>query len=637
MILSRVYFAFRIVRFTPSYLFTLYIFWFHKLKIKSQVFLIINLMTRPPDPHFSPYKNIKTSLSSTTTDYDVILTLNEAVSNAHRIAIHTLQFLKMYLIHCFDTTHQFPIVDHSLIVNVMKTLAPKQTKRGRPPKDVTVELKTILQNFYLQYYQPTMATELPLSYEHMNTILEYMAVTIETGYLNNVRQHFVSTVERYVNVCFDKASRLESIKADPSLDSVAKKAQIAKLSALLRHIKMDILSSSPTLLSLSEYHAFILQARSKILPQKASYDRNNIYYDLQSHPQDYLQPMFLMLRFIESRGASIINLFPLRTSVIPKYIKIDTTSLVHLLLDEDKHRYTKGYLTTKGNLVRLQDQIWGLFFKTEKKCFYNKASHRYRFNHMIETDGVGCSIQLIHQDLFGRVNLHQPRNRFVMEKYIHETAVEVLRNKTLVAIDPNLSDLLYCVTKDDDQVIKLRYTQNQRRKETKSKEYQRSLEEFKASTIIEGQTVIQWETQFSQDIDQNQCHHKTLNFEKFRSYVRYKNLLNSKLLRFYEIFEHRRLKWYGYINRQRSESQFLNRFKKIFGPSDQVVIGIGDYEQHQHRKFKEPVKGKGFRKMFRKAGYKDVYLVDEHKTSWGGSVSRSRGARIRDLGGKRKV
>ena len=37
-------------------------------------------------------------------------------------------------------------------------------------------------------------------------------------------------------------------------------------------------------------------------------------------------------------------------------------------------------------------------------------------------------------------------------------------------------------------------------------------------------------------------------------------------------------------------------------------------QQKQHRKFKEPIKGKGFRCLFRRHGYK-VYLVDEHKTS----------------------
>ena len=41
---------------------------------------------------------------------------------------------------------------------------------------------------------------------------------------------------------------------------------------------------------------------------------------------------------------------------------------------------------------------------------------------------------------------------------------------------------------------------------------------------------------------------------------------------------------------------------------------IGDFEQRQRRKFKEPIKGKDFRTLFRKAGY-EVYLVDEFRTS----------------------
>ncbi len=58
----------------------------------------------------------------------------------------------------------------------------------------------------------------------------------------------------------------------------------------------------------------------------------------------------------------------------------------------------------------------------------------------------------------------------------------------------------------------------------------------------------------------------------------------------------------------------LNNFKKIFGSPNETIIGFGDFEQFKHRKFKEPVKGKGFRTLFRKAGYK-VYLVDEFRTS----------------------
>jgi hypothetical protein len=493
----------------------------------------------------------------------------------------------------------------------MKTLAPKQTQRGRPAKDETNRLKEQLRIFYTQHYQPLVNTEdmVDLNYEHMNHILAYMATSIETTYLNNVKQHFVTYVERYINVISDKKLKLEAINSNSNLTTSQKKDHVSQLCNLLRYLKTDILSLTSTLISPPLYHEFILQTRTAILPHKNSYEHNSIYYDLECHPQEYLVGMFRMMQKIENIGASIMNLFPLRTSIIPKYIKIDTTTLVHLLIDPQKHGYTKGHCTTNGNLVRLEDRIWKLFFKTQKRCFYNKEGHKYRFNYMIETDGVGCSIQLIRQDLFGRIHLRQTSNNMIQEKYIDQVPIESLENKKLVGIDPNLSDLLYCVTKDQDQVIKLRYTQNQRRKETKSKKYLRLIAGFKDNTRIEGQTVTQWETQLSQ------YNHKTLDFDKFQQYVKQKNLIISKLLQFYSAFIYRKLRFNGHINQQKSEAQFINRFKQLFGPPDVVVIGIGDYEQFRHRKFKEPVKGKGFRKMFRRAGYKNVYLIDEHKTS----------------------
>ena len=58
----------------------------------------------------------------------------------------------------------------------------------------------------------------------------------------------------------------------------------------------------------------------------------------------------------------------------------------------------------------------------------------------------------------------------------------------------------------------------------------------------------------------------------------------------------------------------MNQFAKIFGQPDQVVVGIGDFEQKQHRKFKDSVKGKGLRKVLRNAGF-DLFLVDGFRTS----------------------
>ncbi len=58
----------------------------------------------------------------------------------------------------------------------------------------------------------------------------------------------------------------------------------------------------------------------------------------------------------------------------------------------------------------------------------------------------------------------------------------------------------------------------------------------------------------------------------------------------------------------------IREFRAKFGTGEETVIAIGDWEQRQHSKCKEPVKGKGFRTLLRKAGY-GVYLVDELRTS----------------------
>ena len=68
------------------------------------------------------------------------------------------------------------------------------------------------------------------------------------------------------------------------------------------------------------------------------------------------------------------------------------------------------------------------------------------------------------------------------------------------------------------------------------------------------------------------------------------------------------------MNIQRSEQRLINSFIKIFGKPENTIVCFGDYEQKKHRKYKEPTKGKGFRDLFRKNGFK-IYSVDEFITS----------------------
>ena len=113
---------------------------------------------------------------------------------------------------------------------------------------------------------------------------------------------------------------------------------------------------------------------------------------------------------------------------------------------------------------------------------------------MIETDGISCSILLLRKD---KVNKRVQINSGNKEQYIDELkSYSKIKNKNIVAIDPKMSDLLYCVDKDDKDRNFYRYTQNQRRKETKSKKYEKIILGYKKEKI-EGKSVIEWETEIS--------------------------------------------------------------------------------------------------------------------------------------------
>ena len=126
--------------------------------------------------------------------------------------------------------------------------------------------------------------------------------------------------------------------------------------------------------------------------------------------------------------------------------------------------------------------------------------------------------------------------------------------------------------------------------------------------MIEKKSIPQHEAELSKE------NSKSVDLEKFKIYAQKKLILNRKLEHFYGQYIFRKLRLGAYFRTQISEAKLINNIKKKFGAPENVVICIGDWEQHSHRKFKEPTKGIGFRKTLRRAGYK-VFLVDEFRTS----------------------
>ncbi|CAM6067057.1 unnamed protein product [Sphagnum tenellum] len=130
---------------------------------------------------------------------------------------------------------------------------------------------------------------------------------------------------------------------------------------------------------------------------------------------------------------------------------------------------------------------------------------------MVETNGVSISILLVRKEYVGK-KVRKPRvGPPPPEQYIDElTDYTKVADKKLVAIDPNMSDLLYCVDGPDADKTIYRYTQDTRRKDTYVKKHRDYLQTRKHK-VIDGKRVVEWEVELSA------YNKKTTNFAAFKT------------------------------------------------------------------------------------------------------------------------
>ena len=550
------------------------------------------------------FKSIKTSLKSVLKHPEInTKILNDAVVKSNKIVIHTLQFLKLYLLDYYENNNNtLPVISKELINNSMKVVCGEKTeKRGKPAKNETIEMKDILTTFYNHHYLPFTQND-PIDYAGLNTVLDYLKEDVITMYENNIQLHYVEYVERYVNVVWKKKIIVDKIRKLGKTQN-EREIRVRNLCAELRKIKNDLLNvDEKPYQSNHNYHKWIVEQKKNILPKRTKFEKNSVMYDLKCKTIEYLPCMIFMMKQVENDGESVNNVFPLRSKIAPKYIRLDTTTLVNLLLR--KEHGTKGFFKTNGELKKNEDKIWKFFFRTERKMFHKTG---FSFHHMVSTDGIGLSILFLREDLVGK-KLPIMKKGISKDLYIDELGdYSTLQNKTIIGVDPGKEDLIYCVDNASKDANVFRYSQNQRRKETKMKKYNNIILAMKTNKI-DGKTIIEYETELSH------FNRKSLQITKYKEYLREKNRINHILFCFYRKELFRKLKFGKYINIKRNEQKMIRNFRNMYGNPDEVVICIGDWEQRKQMKYKEPTLGKGIRTLFRKNNF-NVFLVDEFRSS----------------------
>ena len=512
----------------------------------------------------SAYITIKTTLKSVLHDHnDVQPVITNLVFEMNDLMIHSYQFIRLYVLKCYNNNQPLPEINDKFILYCIKTLGVR-SNQGVKCKDI--DLLETLQEFYDKEYQPLLNHE-KTQLKNTTFLLPYLATQIHTSLSNNTQERFIQHFLRFINKTTEK---------------------ITEDKAILFKFKKQLLECNEE--TDNVFDEWKTTHLPNILPESI---KKSIHYDVKVKPFDYLKGMLYMNAVLEKEDHKLFQPLPLRNNIIPKHIILDTACIISLFCPENAK---KGELlqSVKEN----QYDVWNNLLNLQHKTF--KSNH-YQFHYQIQTDGISCSLLFIRKDLKdkkwgSRVPTLQEQEFHNIED-LSKDQLEEIKPRNIVGCDPGKRSLVYMM---DDKGNKLQYTAPQRKRESKAKTNQRILlVEKKRNNIIEKETRLSFQNS------------KSVDYEKFKKYLVEKDKLNKETLDFYQREVWRKMKFRQYSYGKKSIDTFLNKIKETF--SENILIGYGNWSRDTQMNHFMPTMNKGLRKVIHKKY--DTITINECNTS----------------------
>ena len=514
------------------------------------------------------YKTFKIPLKSILLNRNLVQpVINNLVFEMNDLIIHSYQFIRLYILNCYSNKTALPDIDTTFILYCIKTLG---TRSNQGVKSKNTELLDKLEKFYLEEYQPTINHE-KTNLKNTTFLLPYLATQIHTSLSNNAQEHFIQHFLRFINqttshITEDKSSLFN-----------------------LKHQLMTLDNETDEI-----FNGWKTTHLSNILPTNIA---KSVYYDVKVRPFEYLKGMLYMNEVLEKQESKLFQSLPLRNNIVPKHIILDTANLVSLFCTANKtDGIKKGEL--HKNLKENQHDIWNAFLNLNHKIFRNQ---HYKFHHQIQTDGVSCCLMFIRKDLKdkkwgSRVPVIPDQDFYGIEDLSKEQ-LDTMKDRNIVGCDPGKHSLVYMMDKNGK---KLQYTASQRKIESYGKRNQRILlQEKKKHKITEKETHLSFQNS------------KTVDYNKFKTYLVEKDKLNKEVSEFYKKETWRKMKFRQYSYGKKSIDNFLNKIQETFGSN--ILIGYGNWSRDTQMKHFMPTMNKGLRKQIHKKY--DTITINEFNTS----------------------
>ena len=322
-------------------------------------------------------KIIKSTSDESSFD-DIKNIIFDAVIRMHKATIFVYQFLRAYILKEYDGNNICPITTDAVYM-AYKTIFRNFTGKVNTSNQIMLDK---FKDFYFNEFAELIGAndDNKINSKNLTEIINYSCTDIETNIRNNITVHFMKYFNFFINQCTKEfiVGQLNDLEGD---QMVEKKSQ---LRTNLAHVKHDLLNGTETCTEVW-LNNWAKENKPKILPVQY---RVSIDNDLQVDPHKYLKYMLEMNKILEAKALKTFQFFPLRTDIVPKYIQIDTRSVVELLVDKGVKKYI-------NNISIYKDEIWNKYFKMDHRIFKLKG---YSFDHCICTDGYAASIRFIKNE-----------------------------------------------------------------------------------------------------------------------------------------------------------------------------------------------------------------------------------------------
>ena len=307
-------------------------------------------------------------------DYDYEF-LFSSVKRVNNVTFVVSNFIRSFVLYQFNKNFVIPKLNKNFIMSVFKLFATES--RGPKRKNRNNSCENDLQNFYSSYFYKKTNVK-PFDQKNLSYIVGEIANQMVISYENNIKMNYFKYVCQFVNQHFKQNHMLEIQKFDGN-----KKELKRNLKFELRKLKDALIEQTDEYEP--KYKTFYDKYKDIILPKRSKLSFVN---DIKVNHYEYLKCMLFMNNNLEKNGFKMFQPISLRTDIKDKYITINTNALVDISPLKNKNSYFK-------NISNEKDDIWSTIFNVKRKSFKIKG---YTFNHQIQTDGYGVSLNFINND-----------------------------------------------------------------------------------------------------------------------------------------------------------------------------------------------------------------------------------------------